>query len=348
MNVSRPLDAEHMLCIVMRMLRRRDASDILQSDATSLTVSIRSGDSSRAVISINAYGLEQLAEPLRVMTAVDVSANAPEFAELLAKIAILVNFLAPQVIAFEEPQSELNSLSRQIYTEFALECATEFARFYSFLLDRSRTPQHEVSIALLVNDVDILAWVFLESLHAATNGRGDRPDRRPSEPRHAADLEAEAITDGRVVLPRHVALQWHDQYLDRRMTASCYRSLRFIAEVENWPAEAVLLLIDAYLHPNVGQWSVDRIMARLEHWLEAAGSSADSSDVPSHDITAVRYSNLRSTADAENWDADTVLLLIDASIDFVDESQLVPCDGCISGSDWRRLYAWLTQDDGEL
>jgi tetratricopeptide (TPR) repeat protein len=134
----------------------------------------------------------------------------------------------------------------------------------------------------------------------------------------------------------------------RALSARTYRSLRSIAELENWSSEQVLQLLEDYLSPTP---QLD--LERLQAWMgEHTGTVMESRRVPhpssssaDRTLSARSYSNLRSIAELENWSSEQVLQLIEEHLSPDLQPDLWHHSDTVSGDDWQRLYESLHRPD---
>lgn len=68
---------------------------------------------------------------------------------------------------------------------------------------------------------------------------------------------------------------------------------------------------------------------------------------PGRELSAESYWNLRSVAEMEDWDSETVLSLIDEHLYPSLRPEFVYHNVTVSGSAWLRLYIWLCESGGD-
>ena len=349
MNQRRVLDATHLRDIFLWIIRTKGTVREYRPNAEETIIVFSSIDFPSVDIEISSLAIDTLAEQLRVLTAVDVSANAEDFARLLAQIAIVANYAGPKVSGPEINSDAIESFADKICIEFAVVCAVSFADSFNYRIDPAKIPKQETSIALIMNDEDVLAFIFGESLHLIPGSAGPGRHARP-EPRNDAEHDAEAFIQylenqlaGVNPIPNPAS-----RYIDRQPSASNYTKLRFIAALEGWTAEQMLILIDGYLSPYAAQRYAEVLIRYLEDRhpdvnpvLNRVTKDAE------RQLSAVSHWNLRSIAALEGWYDHQVLLLIDEHLYPALDPELIHHSNTISGLDWRRMYDSMFRRDGD-
>jgi hypothetical protein len=326
MNDRRVLDANHLYRTLLRVARAyvRDRARRYGLSTAALTLPIR--DIDNGTIKIDTGRIERLAEQLRVVTAIEASQTIEDLARLLAQIALVVNY-SVSAMGDDRPMSVAHKMS----TNYAFECAAEYARVHHYAIDLTKIPEERAVIALMTNDDRMLSRIFHESLEIAgrTAGTGRhalrtspgsiRPD--PDLLRQLEDQTAASTTLNSQPLPE----------VERQLSAPAYWNMRSNAAMEGWSVHEVLMLIEEHL---------SSAKARQRHWfVEADGD---------RHLSAQAYSNLRSTASLRGWSVYEILLLIEEHLSPALIPQLAHYSNTESGTDWERLHAWILPPGGKL
>jgi len=336
MNARRPLDAIHLTEILLRSIKNKGAVRRRRSHRREIDIALFCQGYPSVEIQVSTRATEALAETIRNVTAIDVCTDAEAFTRVLAQIALIAHRGGPEVRSSPATTKLITPLAEIICTDFAIACAVAFARFHEYYIDRAMIPIDEISIALVMMDQDVLAYIFGESfvLPGAT-GPG-----RHAKPVYDAEQEEDRLLlsfgDGRADA-------------DRRLWALTYWHLLSVAEIEGWSATEVLMSIDEYLAPH----NADQEAQGLVRFLEA--SLADVSQIrrpiprnARRELRASSYWNLRSVAAVQQWSADVILKLINEHLNPTLDPDFVHYSNNGSGRDWKLLHDWLFWPDGNI
>ena len=126
-------------------------------------------------IQIDFAALAQLADDIRIVTTMDVGRDLALLAQLMANLVTMIN-RSGQIAADKRQESNrMNPLAYKICVDFSTACVASFAQSRGYNIDINSLPRDQISLALLMNDWELLVRIFEESLHVAHNSMGPDP-----------------------------------------------------------------------------------------------------------------------------------------------------------------------------
>lgn len=155
--------------------------------------------------------IQVLSGQLMTYTSLPIPNGPGPLAGLLADVAIMVSHASLTVDIPSARPAELERRTARIRTDFALECAAALAASRGYPTSVDQIPLGDLSRALWARDRDRLAVIFQKSLGAPRARRSGKPARV--------------------------------------LSADSYWNLTSVAEEDQWPARAVVQLIEDYLSP---------------------------------------------------------------------------------------------------
>ena len=349
MNNRGLFDARHITEIFLWALRRKGRIRVYWSGAGDTIVNLSCGEHPNINVHLRTHDIHALVEQLRWYTAIDIYARPEAVTTALAQITLIANQAGPKVSGFSTIPKVITPLVHEICTEFAVACAISFAEFHNYAVDSNKIPRHEAYIALLMNDDKLLARIFGEALYVVPSTERRGRHERPGVPDHGTEEGPEALL-------RDLEIEFADANpipgpgrsdAERQLSASRFRILRAIGELNGWSADKVLMLVDEHLSPYSTEQDAELLLRYAEEQLaEAKQSPGASPNGAERQLAATPYWNLRSMAELKGWSAEEVLILIGERLSPNLLPDFVHYSDSVSGPDWQRLYAWICLGNG--
>ncbi len=333
MNERRMLDAMHLRRILLRVFRahqRRTHAPLARSSSTRLSIGL-----SGIELSISPGQIEDLAQHIRTVTAFQVSTDSEGLAHVLAQIALIVDDAAAKVAAVQVGKAELLPTAQILAAEYALECASEYARLNRYAIDTAKLPEEHFVIGLMTNDEQLLTRVFQESLRLAGRIAGSGRHARQTAPAPESEPYSGNVTEEFQDEPTKLVLVQSapdPTGTQPRFFESDYWNLRHSAAFEGWTVHDVLMLIER----------------RLSYSQESEFTRGDGTNNSERYLTATSYWNLRSISALNAWTVHERLMLIEEHLSPTLSAEFAHYSDSESGPDWQRLYYRLFPPHGRI
>jgi hypothetical protein len=332
LNERRVLDATHLRRTLLRVFRasRRTRAKIARTSSSSQAAELEGIE-----LKISSQHIETLAQRLQTLTGTLAHNDVDDLARVLAQIALLVNHSTPKVAAIKLDNAEFPPTAEGLSTEYALECATEYARINQYAIDSAKLPRDHIAIGLMTKDEQLLTRIFRESLglasRIASTGRHARQTAPAAESVRRSGVvpeELQAEPTKLVLVQSQRDIDWKEPRLFERD----YWNLRSTAALEGWTVHDVLTLIER----------------RLSSALESEFTNRHRTGESERYLSARSYWNLRSIAALKAWTAHERLMLIEEHLSPTLHAEFPHHSDSESGPDWERLYYWVFPPHGRI
>lgn len=139
------------------------------------------------------------------------------------------------------------------------------------------------------------------------------------------------------------------RYQDQRLLTQIFEGALGIAQFSSSIDQGGIDQVERRVPPERDHGETEALMRYYESQFAAEDSQRSILvSAAGRELSAESYWNLRSIAEMEEWDSETVLSLIDEHLYPNVHPSFVYYNVTVSGSDWLRLYRWLHGSGGVM
>jgi hypothetical protein len=274
-----------------------------------MSAKLRMTDGTDMLLSVSRRAIDNLAEQIRIITAIDATGTPAAFAQIVGHIALITFEAGPKGHNLPPNDSHRVAVIEDICIDFGIACAILYAEHHNCLINFHSIPRDEICLAIVLRDQQLLGETLMRYALAGRYGLNQLVQYVQTQ--HdigSADEEGELADTSQLSI-----------------SPTTYCDLRAISEEQGWDADQLLMSIGEYLNPALAPSRPGR------------HEKVDSDRV----LLAAHYWNLRSVGARNSWNsAEMVLLVEEHFFPSSLEPALVAYGNKGAGPDWERLHNW--------